>query len=665
MADSFLENTIVTSPKPPKKSEVPGTFGFETPRPQLPRIRNCALDPFVAAQVDREIMPVIFWVRANRVTLEEEWRAISRMEMQLHDGGRRYFGRSDSYLPVYARNRQSYTSALSRGLFPSDEYMDVADRNDDYEKALAVKNLLQWEFERVARLRSVIKPFVSCLASFGNAPLKIAWKHAAKGKNGNIRQFATNRYSGLRVSPRHPLQVYVYPTSANTLDECTMLFEDIEVTRQQILEMGDKNGWVNIPSALRAPISPNYNVNQSDIHSNIYGLTPPTTNVLAGLKLGDVQVLTEVWTYLVLPKDQYLEDEDVGDAVPCQLILAGNVPIWVSRNPFFHQQPPYRWARMNTFPSLFYGYGIGRISRPMQYLVNDFANQANDVGIYSLNPIVMVNAGLVHGGLRPLAPGVPWYVGDVDKAVKFQYPPTELIGVGLQAMNQWISMEKDLGGTPDVMQGLSAGKGARTATGAQILQQNTMAPLQDVVEDLEYDIFEPLMYMTWVMEQQFREDAIEIAVAGRSLTVDPADLVIDPEMMWMAANQSTNRQQRSQAAMQFAQTIQQAAMMLIQQGYVPDIVPILRKVWSDGLGFRNFDSIITANPQKAQQLLMQQQQQEQQPDQTQAPGDRVRSTLEQVTGQANANDMAPGEGEAFGEVRDGADELSSMLGGLH
>lgn len=644
------------------------TGSFSLPQNVLPPIKNYAADPDVIRQVQEDVLPACEYVRRIRVSLEDEWRSILRMKMMIHDGGRRYFGRSDAYLPIYAKNSQTLTSAITRGLFPSDEYLDVMDRNGDSEKALRVKAAIQWEFDRVARLRNNVKPWIQQLVDLGNSPLKIMWKQRTV-RRGKLRMnmdlglpeplFATDRLEGLQVSYRSMLSLYMWPTSAASLDECTLIFEDIEVPRQVAKERIEKGIWQNTASALTPPIPANYILNQSDIHSNVYGMSPPATPAMGGNRLGSQLVYTEVWTFMRLPADAYLDHEDKQEPLPVKLTLAGGDVIECIRNPFFHQQAPYRLARMNVQPGLFYGYGAGRLARTLQYLANDFANQANDCGIYSMNPILKVNPTQLVGPLRPLAPGVPWYMTDPN-AVTFDRPPPEIGQTGLAWMQTWMGMAQDFGGAPPLLQGQGASRSAKTATGAQILQRNAMMPLQDVVEDLEQDVFVPLMYMTHALQQQFRDQAIITAVAGQPLKVDPADLVIDPEFLWMGSSQASNQAQRAQQAMQFVQGIMPLVPLLAQQGYVFNPVPVLQRIWNDGLGFRNFDKVVEQNPQAAQAMMAAGQPPPGQ-DQPQ-PADRVRSALEQITGQGGANPMAPGEGEDFMEMRSGADDLAALFG---
>lgn len=660
---------------PAPNDATPGTFGAARPANEfgLPSLKNFAETDLVLNQIRDELIPILEWTRINRNQLEEEWRSILRMEMMFHDGGRKYFGRSDAYLPIWAKIQQSLVSSLSRGLFPSDEYMNVRSREGTAPGLAApVKTYLQWEFDRVARVRTKIKPMLRQLMAFGNAPMKAWYKKLTRfegrtkrpGLSGGTPTPAFMRVpqmEGLRVSPRSMLYFYVYPTTAESLDDATVIFEDIDVPRAYITDMLRQKRWINGAAAYGAPIPPNHMVNAADQHTNIYGLTPPTTPVMGFKELGDIKVLTEVWCFLRLPKEAYAEGEDTEEMLPARVVMAGQIPLEVTRCPFWHQRPPYMFARTNVQPGLFYGYGSGRMVKPFQYLSNDFANQTNDCGAYALNPVLKVNPAFMSGPFRPLSPGVVWPMTDVDQGAKFERPPVELIEYGWMMLNNFIGQAQDNGGAPPMLQGTGAAKGAKTATQAQILQRNAMQPLQDIVEDIELDVMIPLMYMTWVNAQQYRDEDVMAEVAGASIKISPEDLAIDPIFEYLASSQAVNQSQRAQQAMQLIQGVMPLAQYLNQLGYVLDPVPLINRVYTDGFGFRGFDDFIKKaqamngppgmppSPGQAQGAQAEQ-------------GDRIRSALEQVSSMLPSDDMAPGEGEEFMNVRANADDMAAQLG---
>lgn len=646
----------------------PGTFGSATPVSGLPETKNYAEESEVKNFVQNEIVPLVNEVRVARQTLEEEWRSIRRMEMLKHDSGQRYLGRSNAYIPVWGRILQTRVSTLSRGLFPSDDYMDVADRGEgDPEVCRRVKAYLQWEFENVGHVRQKIKPFLRPYESYGNSPVKILYKKELRtqgklnfggGRYGMPSFKPVSCYDGLFVSPRSIFNWYIHPLTAETIDDATCVFEDIDVPRQYIEKMGREKRWVNIEQALNAEPPATHLSNVNAQVKDSADMATPMSSTMYGRKMADVRTITEVWTFMPLPKSAYLPDEVPGTPLPVKVTIASNIAIEVTRNPYWHQKPPYLIGRQNTAPGFFYGYGSGRLVRDLQHLTNDFTNQTNDVGSYSLNPINKVNPAMLAGPLRPLAPGVTWYFTDVNAGQKFERPPLELIGAGQAILQMFVGMAQDFGGAPPVLQGTGAGKAARTATGAQILQRNSLNPIQDAVEDLELDVLVPLMHMTWINAQQFREDDVFVEVAGQPMKLDPAELRLDPHFRWLASSQAANSQQRAAQAMQLMQMVAPLVPMMMQQGYIVDFAYLIKRIYSDGFGMRGFDQFIRkVGPGAGMMPGMDPSMMGVNPQVAQAQQDNLRSAIPQM-----GDDMVPGEGEDFSGVRDNADDLAALFG---
>ena len=230
------------------------TMGMAQPLTGPASTRNYATDEATSARIVNEICPLLMEVRANRIPMHDEWNAVRRMVNMRHDEGRRYMGRSNAYLPVYARMRGTLVSSLSRGLFPSDEYMDVIDRGSgDPEAARPVKQYIQWEFERNAKLRSHIKPFLAQYVDYGNSVLKVHYKKEIQfqGRSRKVPDLASlsgarsapsfgriASYDGLCVRPISIYNWYVYPQTAESLADATLCFEDVRQTRGQIEDYG-------------------------------------------------------------------------------------------------------------------------------------------------------------------------------------------------------------------------------------------------------------------------------------------------------------------------------------------------------------------------------------------------------------------------------------------
>lgn len=639
---------------------------------KLPPIdKNFANDQKVKDYCKNVLYGLVDWIRNDRQTLEEEWRAILRMEWMVHDAGQRYVGPTNSYLPVFGRIHNTLVSSLSRGMFPSDEYMDVIDRaKGASDQAKATKTYLQWEFERVGQVRRKIKPFLRSFSSFGNAVLKywydkeprLEGRAGRAGNNGMMDMephFSTYHYcEGLRVSPRNIFHWYIWPYTADGVDEATLIFEDIAVPRFVIEERIKSNQYANADEAMKAPEPSAHATTESTRMSSLLGLSPTQGSPTQSNDLGEMRVLTECWTYMVLPDAAYMEHETKGMPLAVKVVMAGSTPVEVRRNPFFHQRPPYLFARMNAQAALVYGYGHGRLVRPLQYLINDFANQTADVGQFSMNPITIMNPSYMAGPMAPLSPGVVWYMSDVNEGVRFEKPDWELVRGGQEMVNMLTSMAQDLGGTPPVMQGT---KGDKTATTTQILQNNAMQPLQDTVEDLELDVLVPLMRGAWMNAQQYRDKAIMAMIGNMTMPIQisPEQLILDPEFRWMASSQAINQAQRAQSMLQFMQAGMAAQPALNMQGLIFNPKPLLERTLVDGMGTRLPEDLFIPIGMPAAPGMPPS------PAVMTAQDNAIRSSADQANGRPYEmqGEMAPGEGEAFAEVRNGSEDLSAQMGG--
>lgn len=647
------------------------TFGLVNPLKQLPPTKtNFALHPDIVTQIREQVVPVVQQTRTSRMQLDEQWREILRMEYMTHDGGRKYFGRHNSYIPLWARTKKILVSNLKRGLFPSDEYLDVQDRaSRDPEKAKPVKSLIQWEFERNANLKRWMSPFLGQKVSFGNAAMKHWYRKDVRPeiRSGLQAGAATLQYGsavqeGFAVQPVSIFSFYFWPTSAMDLSEAALVFQDIDLPRVEIEKLIAYGRFVNGHKALNAPEPLEHMRQMAELHNNLFGVPAPQQQAITAGKLGSMRTLTEVWTTLVLPAEVLVEGEDPNARYSVRLVMAGADCVEARRNPFLHQRPPYEFQAENQFPGMGYGYGEGKLARPASLLTNDFFNQTADVAEYTLNPIIKANPGLIVGKMLPLAPGRIYNMMSMD-GMQFDRPPAELIQYGYQVINQLRGMVQDDTGASAQLQGSGSG-GGMTATRAQLLQKNAMTPLQDSVEDTEAAVMVPLMRAAWMYAQQWRSQATVTQVSGQMMVVNPADLIIDPEFRWLASSQAINQAQRAQNAMQLLSAIGPMIPYLNQLGYLVDPVILLNRIFSDGFGFRGFsDFVRKVGMTPATAGDMQNQQNQNMQLQQANSFDRARSTLEQLAGRDAAPDMVPGEGEDFMQVRGNADSLAAMNGG--
>lgn len=661
------------------------TFGAAAPAQFVPQNINFASNQAIRRQVQEEIGTLMMMVRNSRSELEQEWLHSLRMHKLVHDGNQKYRGRSNAYLPIWARIESTQVAALTRGVFPSDDYFGVSDAlSENPANAIPTQRWLQWELEENANLRSRFKPFARSFFRYGSAPMKVFYENTpvkqqkTRGGIVKLRDSYVNKMVpddnciGARVSPRSIFSWYAYPAHAQSLDECTLVFEDIDVPKAFLGEMLRLGYWLDADGAGIGNLLNGYRtaVMRSAMSRGTADLIEPSST---SSPQGQMATVTEAYTMMVLPAAGYTQDEDQNMPVSTKITMLGDYVVEVRRNPFWHQRPPYVLGRHDQDTGSIYGGGLGRLIAPLQYLCNDFANQTNDVGSYVLNPAWKVVRGMMAGPMLPMAPGRVWGVNDPDAITPVQMD-VGLVPAAQSMLNLWTTMAQDWSGAPALAMGIGGSKSGKTATQSQILQQNMGMANQDVVEDIERDTLVPLLYMTWVNGQQFLPESVMATVAGQSIRVSRNDLAINPRFRWLGSSQAVSRAQRTQQLINLLQSVAPLLPVINASGYKVDLVSLIQRVWTDGLGLRGFSDFI--RPLSPQEQMMQQQQAAMMQQGMQNPnampggpaqipgqdGDRVRSALEQVTGQEAAPEMAAGEGEHFMDARAQADEMAAMMG---
>lgn len=640
--------------------------------------RNYAHDANVHAWVQAELAGLIPHIQALRQSLEEEWREIRRASMLQHDANQKYVGRSNVYIPQWAKALDTLVTQTINGVFPSDETISVKSTLGGEEgDAQAVADYILYEFAKQAKVRVNLQGAIRNFWEYGTGVIKDWYaKELVKLSRREFRRrgrgdafadsipdlVSTFDAEGYRISSRNLFNVYVWPFSAESPEDATLIFETINVPFKFIDQQVRAGRWraEDAEQVKGGSWNPTHEYNQMQAMLDSTNINATSTiSPTPGQELGQTRVVVEAWCDIPLPASAYSRDEDPGYPLPCKVVLSGTTVLEVRRNPFFHQKPPFLFLRARREGGAFYGKGNGFFARQLQYLVNDLGNQMNDNGTYALNPVAFMNVNLIAGPPPAIHPGAVFSVLG-DGAIRFDRPPAEQIQHGLALLGLWRAMSDDVSGAPPIMQGTNAGKGARTATSSQILQRNASQPLQAVVADIEEFWMVPLMRRCWLAGQQYRSSDVFARVAGRDIRVAPQQLVGDYDFAWLASNQTVNAQARAAQANQFLAAVMNplAVQLLQQQGKQLNLVPIFRRLWTDGLGYRNFDEIVSdaGMPMMGMGMPGPMGGGEGGPEMAEGSGDR--SAI------PGSGEMVPGEGEDFSAVRQGADSMAAGMGGL-
>lgn len=547
--------------------------------------------------VERYVWQIVRRAKQRRLPLEQEWLAIQRMIVLEHDTGRKYKGRSDAYIPMYARSRKTIVSNMTRGLFPSDDYAFVADREQgETEQSQAVKTVVEYEFEH-SGLRRTIKAFLGQFSDFGISCFKVGYRvsNISKGKPGTVMDMTVAPDDGVKISTRSMFNVVVYPEWAENKRELQLEAERMEVPVSYVNDMARSKRWLNVKEALQLGAkNDEWDWVNTATLSDVASI--PNTFELRGENDSPVEACTivEAWTSIRLPKSQYAPSEDPESPLPVRIVFINGVAVLVRRNPFHHQQSPFLYARDNQIAGSFYGDGAGRLSKDLQYLANDAANQMNDCANYGMNPVALINTNYFVGTPQGIRPGAVYKGRDIDKMMKFERPPVEIIQYGQTHFQGLMSLGQDAGGAPPVLQGAKA---SNTATSTQVLNNNASGPLQDAVEDIEADCMVPLMEMTWELAKQYRNDTFIRKLAGGDLVQFNLKQIDGKfEFRFLSSSQNSNRQARQNGLNLFAQLASGLGPNLQAMGLMLNPTEILRRAWTDGLGFRHFDKVVVPMP---------------------------------------------------------------------
>ena len=632
-------------------------------------VKNWAENSTVRERIRREIAPLVKSIRDEKQALNMKWNRLLKIGNLEHEE-QRYTGRSNIYIPAGKKVAETVVSQLVSATFPGDDNFGVEalryDVPEIMQQAVDTKDALKHVIDSVAKVRVGAERFYRQLVYLGNSPVKIFYDRREVGKlkkrkknlDDGLGEEKRNSYNTIYDGPVFqvvPAQnFYAYPSDANDLSECQVVFEDLTVSLSRLREQARAGVYVESEvEELGKEGTRNSERNTG------------TENAIRGVDIGDPQdintgnregwglcELTEVWLDFDPTADVKHEEDN---SIPFLITIAGDGKILRAiENPFEHKRPPYLLGRMGITAGRLWGTGFIEAIRELNILLNDQTNQAMDCATYALNPIVLTNPNLIQGKLTEIEPGVQWLVNDVNGAVKFDRPPTDLIQWGSVLTGQTMSWMNDYGGAPPVLQGGSSpGRAFRTATGIGTAQQNARVPLQEVVRLCEAEVWEPMLFMFWSLMQQFSRDDYFVKVSGTLRRVDRKALKGDWVFAWLASTQTSNQAIKGTQLTQLMQVLStpQVQQALMQNGKRFNPEPLIRRLYQEVNGFRDVDNVIVPIQPPPQQALP--------PGAPQPPGGPLQMA------QDPAMNLPEGlaDNDEFLGMREGADEMAAYMGG--
>lgn len=561
-----------------------------------PARRNYATRENVQRRIKADLLPYLQYIRDRRATLDVDFDAFhNAWAMQHQEQG--YVGRANIYVPACRRATEALIGQISTALFPTEDYFGVAAQGPGIsdEDISQVKAVLRYDLEDAVKLRAKRKEFLRQLLIFGSSPVKVFWRD-------NRRVSLKRRRSALdrslveiaevddvtRVGPEwravNIRRFWAWPDNVDGLDHTEIQFEDFDEDEWTLKRREARGLYVNVEQAIASAMQ-SIGGEDAALQTNYRGIGD---SVVQTSSLGPRRVgFSEVWCDFDI--------EGNGDPVPCFItVTREGVVLRASRHPLWHQMPPYLLGRIDTMTGELYGHSRIEPARYLQQLLNDQTNQAIDTATLILNPILQVlTGGVVDPSTIRFGPGAQWLVNQPG-AVSAVPMPVELVGASQANASVTFQMIMDAMAAPPVIQGRQPeSRGARTATGMQILQRNALTPLQDTVEDLELQVFEPTMKMLWQLEHQFRDGGVWAQITGRQKRfISPQQLLGDFDFKWLASAQVSNAQAKAAQSIQLLQIASQLVPILQAQGIQLRPAVLLRRIYTDVLGYKEPDEFL-------------------------------------------------------------------------
>jgi hypothetical protein len=232
--------------------------------------------------------------------------------------------------------------------------------------------------------------------------------------------------------------------------------------------------------------------------------------------------------------------------------------------------------------------------------LNDLVNQTMDCGTFSLNPISMLDPMAVDDpDMYQIEPGAKWLID--PNAHKFERPPQQMTVEGLTMVRFLLNVIQDSSDANAIMQGApreGMGRAVGTATGMSLLSGASNAAVVDQVEELESQVFTPLLKMTEIAAHQFMEDQMIIRLEGPDAVVmterliEPQDLVLSTDIRWIASRRLREKLAKGQ---QYLNLLNMALgvdpNLTLQQGFLIDLKHVVKGAAS-AIGAEDADKII-------------------------------------------------------------------------
>jgi hypothetical protein len=560
-------------------------------------LKNYADDPDVVKQLKDEILPLMKKARSNRQSkLAEDWDRY-RDVYNLRRTITFYDGRSKLFLGALRKAVDTLTRVAKDSIM-ADPYVSV--ETDVARWRDVGTHFIKYLLENQASIRPKISMFLRQLYQIGTSCIKFGWQTRSRTvryrkRNGDGTAGIESRkmydHYGPLVTVVDMQRVYVWPETAVDYEGLQMVFED-SVTTISDIRAKVKEGWYN-PEIADKVIEIRQKSLEEDLRSRRQAVKEGV--ISTELEASELDI-TELWIKFKLP-----DEESDGVNMPwIWVTVAGDEILRVQENPWWFQLPPYLFGAIFREHDYFYGHGLIEAGEMWQYMLNDLVNQTMDCGTFSLNAIALMDPmAMDDPDMYQIEPGAKWLID--PKAVQFERPPAQMTQEGLTMVRFLLNIIQDNSDATAILQGTpreGMGRAVGTATGMSQMMASSTSAVVDQVEELESQVFTPLLRMTEIAAHQFMEDQMVIRLEGPDAVVmteriiEPQDLALSTDIRWIASRRLREKLAKGQ---QYLNMLNMALgvdpQLTLQQGFLIDLKHIIKGA-AAAIGADDADKII-------------------------------------------------------------------------
>ena len=199
---------------------------------------NLAADEDVVAQVVNDWAPLIDRTRRERIQTNKVWERYDNIWKARPDYTAGYMGRLGIYLTIGRRVIENWVTTLKQQTFPQSGKWFTAHANsvDDEADIPTLEAVVRRYLFDVMKLRRFATPALRQLVVTGNMPFEMGWRRSeedvptlAEVQKGGAKSFEDKvqrivTYLGPTIRFIPPYRMYVWPPSANDIDDLSLIF---------------------------------------------------------------------------------------------------------------------------------------------------------------------------------------------------------------------------------------------------------------------------------------------------------------------------------------------------------------------------------------------------------------------------------------------------------